>query len=216
MRKILTKIKRGIFHRLKLYPIYKVIRRINAHFPLQGSMALEAFAFTGELQTRAYKKYPKYLEAWEISANWENDLKRNLPNATIKITNTFEEILRCDKKFNFINVDTHQGLFGDYCENFEIFPLLFNVMQNECIVNLNVIPNASEGWKRKYPDLFNEKHLAKRKKFYQTEHPENVSIQEMLVIYGEIAAKYDYSIIWSYHQQRTLTYYLVIHLKKNK
>lgn len=214
MKRILTKIKREIFHRLKLYPIYKVIRAVNAQFPLDECVALEAFAFTGELQTRAYKKYPKYLEAWEISEYWKEDLKRNLPGATIKITNTFEEIMRCEKKFNFINVDTHQGLFGDYCENFEIYPLLFNVMQDECIVNLNVIPQASARWKQKYPDLFNEKHLAKRKEFYTSDHPDNISITEMLLTYRKIASKNNYDIVWNYQLKRTLTYYLVLHFKK--
>lgn len=204
-----------MFHTLKIYPIYRVIHTINTHYPLKGCIALEAFAYTGELQTRAYKKYPTYLEAWEISADCEMALKKNLPRATIKITNSFDELLRCTKKFNYINVDTHQGLFGKYCENFEFFPLLFNVTANECIVNLNVIPNATDKWKRKYPDLFNKEHLARRKEFYNTERPENVSLEEMLTVYRMIAQHNGYEVIWHYSLQRTLTYYLVLHLKKH-
>ena len=121
MKKVLTKIKRSVFHGLKLYPIYKVIDVINSHYPLKGCRALEAFAFTGELQARAYRHFPHYLEAWEIAEDCRPQLEKNLPNATIKITNSFEEILRCEKKFNFINVDTHQGIFGNYCENLNSF-----------------------------------------------------------------------------------------------
>lgn len=215
MKKILGRIKQNVFHMFRLYPIYRVIDRINSRFPMRGCIALEAFAYTGALQTRAYKKYPMYLEAWEISTDCKAELIKNLPGATIKITNSFEEVLRCDKKFNFINVDTHQGIFGNYCENFEFFPLLFNVVQSECVVNLNVIPNASEAWKRKYPDLFSEKHLERRKAFYGTEHPENVRPEEMLSAYGKIATQHNYKVVWHYYQQRTLTYYLVLHLKKN-
>lgn len=216
MTQYLSKIKQRVFHAFKLYPIYKILQVINNRFPLTGCTALEAFSYTGAWQARAYKNYPSYHEAWEIDTTCEPHLKKNLPKANIKITNSFEEILRCDKKFNFINVDTHQGLFGAYCENFEFFPLIFRVMQDECIVNLNVIPHASAAWKNRYHTLFNEEHLARRKAFYKTENPENVTLDQMLTTYGEIAAQYGYSIIWHYYKQRTLTYYLVLHLKKNK
>lgn len=214
MKAVLRNIKRGLFHRLKLYPIYRVISAINARYPLSGSTALEAFAFTGELQTRAFKKYPSYLEAWEISADCEGPLKKNLPGAVIKIVNSFEEAKRCDKKFNFINVDTHQGLFGPYCENFEFFPLLFGMMAEECTVNLNVMPEASEQWRKTYPGLFGKEHLERRKTFYETNDPAHVTLDQMLETYGKIAAGHGYKIIWHYYRRRTLTYYLVLRLKK--
>jgi len=216
MKKVLRKIKRSVFHNLQLYPIYKVLEKINDHYSLKDCRALEAFAYQGNLQAIAYRHLPKYHEAWEIAEDCKPHLEKNLPNATIRITNSFEEVLRCKQKFNFINVDTHQGIFGNYCENFEFFPLLFNVAEDECIVNLNVIPNASSKWKRKYTDLFNEEHLARRKAFYKTNQPEEVSLTEMLKVYGDIAANFGYEIVWHEYLQRTLTYYLVLHLKKAK
>ncbi|MBL7930753.1 MAG: hypothetical protein JNL60_02565 [Bacteroidia bacterium] len=214
MKALLRNIKRSMFHRLKLYPIYRVISAINSKYPLQGSVALEAFAYTGELQTRAFKKYPSYLEAWEISQDCETALRKNLPGAVIKIVDSIEEAKHCDKKFNFINVDTHQGLFGPYCENFEIFPLLFRMMQDECTVNLNVMPEASEQWRKTYPGLFNKEHLERREAFYKTGDPEHVSLEQMLATYGRIAAEKGYKIIWHYYRRRTLTYYLVLRFKK--
>lgn len=216
MRKVLQKIKQAVFHGLKLYPVYRILNRINSHFPLKGCVALEAFAYTGNLQARAYKQYPSYHEAWEISENCREPLKKNLPGAVVKITNTFDEIKKCERKFNFINVDTHQGLFGAYCENFEFFPLLFNIAQDECLVNLNVIPNATAKWKQKYPDLFNEEHLRKRKEFYKTDDPENVSFEQMLKVYSEIAEQHNFEIVWHAIEKRTLTWYLALHLKKRK
>ncbi|HOZ87997.1 MAG TPA: hypothetical protein PL029_09575 [Bacteroidia bacterium] len=214
MKIILHKIKQAIFHSLQLYPIYGIINTINRHYPLKNCHALEAFAFTGALQARAYKHYPAYHETWEISEDCRAALHRNLPGATIRITNSFEEITRCKRKFNFINVDTHQGLFGSYCENFEIFPLLFNVTSDECVVNLNVIPFAGVKWKMKYPDLFNKEHLARRKAFYNTTKPENVDFRTMLLTYSKIAAQHNYVILWHAILKRTLTYYLALHLKK--
>lgn len=216
MKQFLSKIKQNIFHALKLYPLYKVLKVINGRFPLRGCFALEAFSYTGAWQARAYRDYPSYHEAWEIDKAYESSLKKNLPKANIKITNSFEEILTSDKKFNFINVDTHQGLFGAYCEHFEFFPLLFGVIKDECVVNLNVIPNASAKWRSRYSTLFNKEHLARRDAFYKTGNPENVTLDQMLKTYGEIAQQNNYTITWHYLQQRTLTYYLVLHLKKNK
>lgn len=215
MRNILQAVKRYVFHGLKIYPIYRLLRRIDDHFPLKGCIALEAFAYTGELQAKAYSKYPAYMEAWEIAADCEERLKKNLPGAVIRVTNSFDEVLSCKRKFNFINVDTMQGIFGPYCENFEFFPLLFNVTADECVVNLNVIPAASAKWRKKYPTVFNAEHLERRKRFYQVSDPENISLRDMLKTYGDIAANNGYSIVWHEYMPRTLTYYLALHLKKN-
>jgi hypothetical protein len=216
LRKLLSRIKQALYHRLKLYPIYRVIDAINKRFPLKGCRALEAFAFTGAWQARAYRQFPSYHEAWEIKEECRSELMRNLPRATIKITDSFEEVRRCDKKFDFINVDTHQGLFGPYCENFEFFPLLFRVAADEVVVNLNVIPSASPRWRKKYGDLFSPEHLARRRAFYGVDEPEHVSLEQMLRAYGAIAAKNGYHITWHYYRQRTLTWYLALHMVKNK
>lgn len=214
MKAVLRNIKQWVFHTFKWYPIYTVIKMVNSRIALKGCHALEAFAYTGAWQARAYSHYPSYLEAWEIDTTCETALRQNLPKAVVKITNTFEEILRCDRKFDFINVDTHQGIFGNYCENFEFFPLLFKVSKDDCVVNLNVIPSASEYWRKKYGDLFSAEHLARRKAFYGVEDPLNISLEQMLQTYERIANANGYKIVWHYYQQRTLTYYLVLHLKR--
>jgi ribosome-associated toxin RatA of RatAB toxin-antitoxin module len=214
MKAGLRSIKQEIFHRFKLYPVYQVIEQINKRFPLKDCHALEAFAYTGAWQTRAYKHFPAYLEAWEIDPACEAALKRNLPAAKIRITNSFEEVKRCTKKFSFINVDTHQGLFGEYCENFEFYPLIFHVAADNCVVNLNVIPHASASWLKKYPDLFSAQHLARRKEFYQVADPSQVTLEQMLRRYGDIARENGYEIQWHYYKKRTLTYYLALHLVK--
>jgi hypothetical protein len=214
VRRLLSKIKQNIFHTLRIYPVYRVIGAINERFPLSGKSILEAFAFTGAWQTRAFKKYPSYLEAWEIDGSCLPELKKNLPHATIRIVNSFEQVRICDRRFDFINVDTHQGIFGQYCENFEFFPLLFRVASDEFVVNLNVIPDASARWRKKYPDLFSAEHLRRRAEFYKTKSPESVSLDLMLKTYGEIAAGNGYEICWYYYLQRTLTWYLALHLKK--
>ena len=206
--------KQNVYHRLKIYPIYNVIKRINHKFPLKGCIALEAFARTGSWQARAYQKYPKSLDAWEIDPWCKPFLEKNLPKAKIKITDSILEIKKCETKFNFINVDTHQGIYGPYCEHFEFYPLIFKCLMNEAVVILNTIPHADLKWRKLYGDLFNAEHNERRKNFYKTNNPENISFDEMINVYDGIARQNGYFVNWNFFQKRTLTYYCVLHLKK--
>ena len=214
IRNLLSAAKQAVFHGLRLYPVYRVIDAIHRRFPLAGCSALEAFAYTGAWQARAYSLLPGYLEAWEIDPSCEAQLRRNLPDAVVRITDSFAEVRRCEKRFDFINVDTHQGIFGEYCENFEFYPLVFRIAKDEFVVNMNVIPFATAKWRRRYPALFNAEHLARRKAFYDSPDPANVSLSEMLAAYGRIAAENHYDIVWHYYRRRSLTWYLALHLKK--
>lgn len=216
MKEQLRSIKQFTWHSLKWYPIYGVLEKINAHYPLKDLVALEAFAYTGALQARAYKDLTSYHEAWEIQKICEPALRRNLPKAIVKITDSFEEVRTTEKKFNFINVDTHQGLFGDYCEHFEFFPLLFRVMQDECIVILNTIPRADSEWREKYPTLLNAEHLKRRKEFYDCVDPSDISEDTMLRAYRRICAENGFELVWHCFHQRNVMYYLALHLKRKK
>lgn len=216
MKEQLRNIKQRTWHSFKWYPIYGLLKKINEHYPLKDLDALEAFAYTGALQAVAYKDRTRYHEAWEIRKECEFPLKRNLPNAVVKITDSFSEVKVCTKKFNFINVDTHQGLFGNYCEHFDFLPLLFRVMQDECLVILNVIPKADADWISKYPALFNVEHLKRRKDFYGCADPKNVSFEGMMKTYSDLCSKNGYEILWHSFHKRNLMYYLALQLKKTK
>ncbi len=206
--------KQKLFHMMKIYPIYEVIDRINRQIPLSGCRALDVFAGTGGWQTLAFRKYPSYLEAWEIDPVCESALRRNLPNAEIKITDSIKEITNCKKIFGFVNVDNHQGEFGPYCEHFDIFPAIFDVLENEAVVLMNVMPSATQEWRAAYKNLFNESHLARRKAFYGCPNPANIGFDEMLEAYERRAAEKGFRIDWHFFQQRTLTYYLAVKFTK--
>lgn len=216
MKIVLQKIKRKVFHSLRLYPIYSYFKKIEKYFTLKNLTALEVFAYTGELQAVAYSKKTSYHEAWEIREECFPKLKKNLPKANVKIVDSFKQILLTDKKFNFINVDNHQGLFGSYCEHFEIFPLLFNVTDNKCLITINYIPFLSDKWLKIYPELFNTEHLKKRKVFYNTLTPENLNFEESLNTYKKIIEQNNYSIINYVLHKRNLMYYLGFYIERNK
>ena len=52
--------------------------------------ALEFFAREGDWQTLSYADRVRSVEAWEIDPAYEEGLRRNLPQAVIRIGNSFE------------------------------------------------------------------------------------------------------------------------------
>jgi len=72
--------------------------------------ALDVFGGHGRTQTVDFAAEVASLEAWEVCARKEESLRRNLPNAEIKIVDSFVEIKTTDRKFGFIVVDAPNAL----------------------------------------------------------------------------------------------------------
>ncbi len=209
--------RRKAKHLFHLYPIYTVVDFLKSKNVLENTITLEAFTNSGEHQAPAYYKYAKYFEAWEISDFWEKQIHENLPNAVVKITDTFEEVYRCDKKFNFIIMDAHMGIFGDknqYCEHFEILPKIFRLCMDECTLMFNVMPFCEQKWKDKYDTVFREDHLNRRKLFYKCEDSNVVSYEFMTKFYTDMCKENGFEVEWNYYHQRHLLHYCVLRLKK--
>jgi len=215
----LRTIRRKLKHKLKLYPIYKVTDKLLEKNVLQNAIILEAFSNTGGHQAPAYYPYSSYFEAWEITPKYEKDLHKNLPNATIKITDSFKEVNLCNRKFNMIVLDAHMGIFGDkdqYCEHFEILPQIFKLCMDECVLVFNVMPFCENKWKQKYETVFREKHLNKRKAFYNCTDANNVPYEFMTEFYTQLCIKNGFNVDWVFYHQRHLLHYCVIRIIKQK
>ncbi len=108
--------------------------------PLGEYRALEFFARAGDWQTTAYAGKIKTLFAWEIDPNFEIDLQRNLPDAEIRIGDSFKLAHeKCYRRaFEFLVFDNPQNVFGKHCEHFEALPLIRNLMSDHGIVIFNV------------------------------------------------------------------------------
>ncbi|MFO0323147.1 MAG: hypothetical protein ACK504_12065 [Bacteroidota bacterium] len=209
--------RRQLKHILGTYPIYKVTKRLKEKNLLNDIIALEVFSNSGEHQAPAYYKYAKYFEAWEISNYWEPFLKKNLPKAIIKITDSFKEVYASDKKFNFIIMDAHMGIFGDknqYCEHFEILPIIFRRCMDNCTLIFNVMPYCENKWKKKYDTVFRKDHLQRREKFYNCEDPNNVSYQFMEKFYTNLCELNGFNVEWMFFEKRHLLHYCVIRINK--
>lgn len=153
--------------------IVKELRRRAV--PLNEYDALDAFARTGEWQTIEYFSEVKSLEAWEINPAYEAQLKNNLPGASIKITDAFNEVRkeRNLNRFDFIVIDAPLGCYGprkEYCEHFDILQYIPRVARINwaLIFNVNKEPFDYD----KYP-LWQRR----RERFYKRESADKLSLE---------------------------------------
>jgi hypothetical protein len=107
------------------------------------------------------------LHVWELNASCESSLRKNLPNARIRITDSFREIESVKDRFDLIVIDNHQGLYGIYCEHFEMLPKALSVLDQHSVIILNIIPDMNELIKM-YGQV-DKKHLERRKEWYGAE-----------------------------------------------
>jgi predicted RNA methylase len=216
MIEALRSLRRRLKHATKGYPIYGLVDWLVEKKYIQNKTMLEAFANTGEHQAPAYYPYASYFEAWEIQPDHAALVKKNLSKAVVKTTNSMEEILRSDKKFDVIILDAHMGPFGDtYCEHFDILPNTFRVANDEVLMILNVMPYAEEKWRKKYSSVFNAYHLERRKQFYGDAFDVNhCTYDEMIAFYKTYFLGHGYQVQDYRFHQRHLLHYLAIKAKK--
>lgn len=182
---------------------------------LESINALQTFGGSGNGMERFYKDKVKQLDVWEIEESFKEELKKNLPKANIKITDSFKEIRKSSKKYNMILMDNPMGIFNGHCEHFDMFIESFQSMQDQCIVILDVIPNLKNIDKR-FNYICNSDHLLARKLFYRVSEPLNISIKEMLQTYREISNAHGYEIEWYFTEERSGDFIQYLVLKLNK
>jgi hypothetical protein len=208
-------IKESIQRKLKLDPIQKVLRKLKKRrIKLEDLDALEIFGYTGEYHTKFYAPYVRSLEVWEIDPACKEPLMRNLPTAEVKITDSYNEIKHTQKKFNFIVVDNPMSAFGNYCEHFDLFPDIFTVVKESSVLILNVIPEINDVALIKWPYLFNEVQLSRRRSFYDSGTPDKISFEELVKAYRKLCNENGFDLEWYFFQKRTIVYYLVIKILK--
>jgi len=195
-------------------PMQKVILKLNKrNFPLSLARALEVFGREGDWHTKDYVSYVGSLEVWEINLGFLDGLKRNLPDAKIIITDSFMKIKTTHSKYDLIVVDNPQSTYGqnnEYCEHFELFPHIFRIAEDQCaiILNINTEPynfhDDLSWWKR-------------RADFYNTDHPQKLSFNQVKTHYEKICAQNNFNMKWSFLQKRNnFMYYLCFEMEKNK
>jgi len=95
--------------------------------------ALEVFGREGDWQTIHYADKVKSLEVWECNPEYEENLRKNLPNATVKITDSYEEIKRTPNKFGLVVIDNPLLATG-HIDHFDLFPHVFRVLKDRAFL----------------------------------------------------------------------------------
>jgi hypothetical protein len=214
---MLKEIRRKLLRHFKMRPIHKVISLLQKNDYLKMNSTLEVFGYNGEYHTLDYIQHVKQLDIWEIAKDCEVNLKRNLPNANVKITNSYEEIKTTNKVFDTIIIDNHQGIFGDdKCEHFEIIENCFSKLSDKSVLITNVIPDILVS-KYDTPIVITAKHIERRKTFYS--HPTGTSITKSYFEDFYVKMSRDNGFITNHVflvKRNYLMTYLVLCLEKNK
>lgn len=200
--------------RVGLSPTQAVFNEIRRRgVPTDTMSAVEIFAGTGFRHTIDYMPLVGALEAWEMNPSYEADLKRHLPGATIRITDSFEELARTASRFGIIVVDNTITTFGPgYVEHFDLFPGLFRVATDPCILVLNVCPKVPESLRR------DAHRMAKREAFYGTDRPHDVPVDRMVVAYERLMESNGFRLDWHFARERAYRegiHYLVMRMTRS-
>jgi len=209
----------AVRRKLKVMPIQLVLRDMAERgIKVRELVALEVFGGEGCLYTQDLAEAVASIEAWEIDPARCKRLAHRIPSAKVRVTDSFKEMKTCNKQFSLVSSDNHQSNFGrekEYCEHFDIFPDIFRLVMDPAVLILNVIPKAGPVAKRLSADLFNDRQLARRREFYGTETPENISIEEMMETYARLARESKFCVDWWFARRRTLfVHFLVISISK--
>jgi hypothetical protein len=144
----------------------RVCARLRAlGFSLATRSGLEFFAREGDWQTTSYVREVARLDAWEIDQRFESALRMNLPEAHVRVGDSYllAQLDEFANKFDFIVYDNPQGLFGDgmrYCEHFEALALTSRLMttgQTIVIFNVNRLPfdyDPQSAWARRRNEFY--------------------------------------------------------------
>lgn len=206
---------------LGLSPTQKLFRELKRRgVDLASLDAVEMFAHTGFLHTKDYQPLVRSLEAWELDPSKEPELKQNLPGATVRITDTYQEVRTTPRRFGLVLADAPDcchGLHDEYCEHFDILPELFRIVTASPVLILNVMPGEGQPSHRIPPQ--SAKHRERRRVFYGTEHPERIPVAEMLPAYKRIIETHGFIIDWYFSAPRTRDgrlHYLVMKLQSRR
>ena len=167
-------------------------------FDFSHASALEVFGEVGERSTRFYAPLVASLEVWEIDPACEPGLRRNLPGAKIKITDSFAEIERATGPYDLISIDSPLG--GG--EHFELFPHVFELLAEDGVIVLNVITRVDPLMRRQFGYLFDEEQLERRRQFYGTDHPDRMSRGELADAYRRLGRGEGFEMQWHTFHRR--------------
>jgi hypothetical protein len=212
IRSAATTFWRSIGSLLGQLPIQRVVKGLKRRgVDLRTRNGLDVYGGTGFRTTKHYAPLLRSLEVWEINPNFEPELRRNVPGAHIKITDSYEELKRTKQRYGYIHLDSPLGNHDGHTEHFDVFPDVFRLMDDDCVLVIHVFPEADSRTLRnpQYKGLFDEEQLARRRSFYGTDHPEKMTLEQLATHYRGLLEKNRFTPEWHFYVRRwELRYYI--------
>ena len=189
---------------------------------LRRYKTLEIFGGTGNWHTKVFADKVKSLEVWEIQPELETELRKNLPNSTIKIVNSIKHLHSNElEKFELILIDNPMNVFGEdgkneeYCEHFDVLTKIDRIIDERAIVVFNV--NRHPFHYEKFP-----RWKKRREEFYGMNETNDISVEFLLKFYDGFfkdlgfKIKYRFKIIRVFFNEIDMTYYFAYNLLREK
>ena len=162
-------------------------------------VALDLFGDHGLKTSLDYTPFCEKVDLWDINPLVCKIAKKIHKNNNIYV-HQGDSILALqngciNEKYNLVLIDNPPGVYGQktYCENFEIFPKVFDVLHTDSILILNVFLDL-----QKYCDNHGMKipseWLQKRKIFFQKEDVSRIAPYEMIQLYMNKVPDDDFTI----------------------
>ena len=178
-----------------MLPIQQILKGMEKRGTnLAQLRALEVFGGEGRRITQQYAGRVASLDIWENDPRLRPALLNRFPNAEVRITDSYEEVRRTSKRYDFVMIDN--SIWAE--EHFPLFPAVFNVVSEKATMAIRVIPRADRLTRRRYPSLFDEQHLARRRAFYRTDSPAQISLDDLGGHYCKLADDSGLVVDWRF------------------
>ncbi len=218
VRPALRVVKKTLYRKLNISRMRCVIRRLKQRgVDLQQLKALEVFGGTGDYSVGVchmldYRREVASVEAWEVRQDYGERLQRNFPWVRVEVGDAHRKVAETEKekRFGLVVVDNPELPYGPYCEHFDLFPNILRIVADSAILILNVMVETNERFSASYPHIFGPHHLARRRAFYRTSHPEKVPLAEMVPVYRHLLAEAGFDLEWCFWQDRNLRLDLLV------
>ncbi len=194
-----------------------VITFLEKRIDVSELNALEIFGRAGDWHTTVYANRVKSLQVWEIDKKWKNILKKNLPNAKIKILDSIKTIVENlePSKFDLIVIDNPMNTWGTkkepnlYCEHFDFIKYIRNIIDKEAILIFNINKNPFDY--NKFPEW-----KKRREKFYERNRTSKLSLRFLIWFYKKLFLKIGYKTVFQkIFKRHEYSDYFVFFLRKN-
>jgi len=160
---------------------------------------LDIFAREGDWQSYRLVGRVKSIEAWEIEEMYIPKLKLNLPEAKILCHDSISFINKGSyKKFDLLIIDNSLNCYGpnrEYCEHFDFFHNLNNIIGSGSFVIFNVVKKPFNY--SAFPDW-----IDRRNSFYGRDDCSELSMEFIEYFYKNLFQNLGFSVIEFYSECR--------------